>query len=695
MRRLYKHLPKLPGLIIILLVFQNIILSPVNIGGDLSLLSLQELQANYACYPTIWFNHLNNGFGTSAAFPLLWAPWEWFFANLSFLVANPELIQKIRLIIPIALAYFSINLFLSRRINNQISRQLVTVFFVCNSYFIMLIDGGQLGIAKAYALTPLLYHILQNWLTALAQSSRRLQFTNTLLLTFLLSLSIIIDSRLLIILSPLLLTLIFFEVSTKRPTLPYLANIIGYGSLTILLLCILNLPFILTSRQLAALGLTNQLNVSAQQVTQYFSFTTFTHALTLTQPHYPDNLFGKVNPINPLALIITLYIFASLKLNGQTRTQVFALLVLLYAFLAKGSNPPFADIYIYLYSTVPGMGLLRDSSKFFTPLIFLSSYLIALTLDATLKNTKQPAIKFGAIAVFCSLMIYMWSPTLLANLHGTLRHQEQPEAYNQLQNILESDQSFARVLWIPGKEGNGYSSTLHPPVNLKELTQGQYCINTLCQRTPIYPLGHQFTREDLSQEIDQQMQIFTSDTLETVWQDLAIGYIVLIPDYQQKQYLFDYQFDQSIYQEYKNKLAQLESFEKILDYQNLLVYKATFPTPIIKSDGQELSFQQQSPTQYQLHWPGGEGTIIMSQSWNPNWTLVNNKGLKISNSQKTNNGHISFAIGNSPGTYTIYFRPQQTVNAIWYYILTAHGLLIVVCFCYIFLNKHVFSKARS
>jgi len=139
---------------------------------------------------------------------------------------------------------------------------------------------------------------------------------------------------------------------------------------------------------------------------RFLSVADFSHALALLAPNWPENLFGKVYFLQPEFLALPLFAFSALALKEQitdNREQIgnkeqitdnreqmfiryFAILALLGAFLAKGANPPFGGMYVWLFEHVPGFIMFRDPTKFYLYIALGYSVLIPYTLKKIIEN---------------------------------------------------------------------------------------------------------------------------------------------------------------------------------------------------------------------------------------------------------------------------------------------------------------------
>ena len=162
---------------------------------------------------------------------------------------------------------------------------------------------------------------------------------------------------------------------------------------------------------------------------EFLSFARFSGALSLLHPFWPENIFGKTYFFRPMFLILPVLAYSSLLfINELTSSRVneftekkaheftslkskkitnslinnsliankiilyFALLALVGAFLAKGSNPPFGEIYLWLFKNVPGMNMFRDPIKFYVLTAIAYSVLIPFSISRSYEWLRK---RFG------------------------------------------------------------------------------------------------------------------------------------------------------------------------------------------------------------------------------------------------------------------------------------------------------------
>jgi len=258
-------------------------------------------------------------------------------------------------------------------------RFLSPLIYLFNSYILMLVGGGQMGVALAYSLAPLVFALF----IKIVQKPRVKQKLATGLV---LALQFLFDPRIMLI---TLLMVLFYAIFQYRLSLkkylkmfflPFLL-VVGFHSFWLL-------PTFLIKGAILPRGHGNVGWVG------FFSFADFSDTLGLLHPNWPENIFGKTYLMRPEFLIFPILAFGSLLFLNKKKSKNsqlenlkicnFALLALLGAFLAKGTNPPFGQVYAWLFEKIPGMRLFRDPTKFYIMVSLAYSNLIAYSLGKIL-----------------------------------------------------------------------------------------------------------------------------------------------------------------------------------------------------------------------------------------------------------------------------------------------------------------------
>ena len=383
-------------LLILILIFKNNFF-PTNLtSGDWHFFFQNSLNG---FVPGIWgwdFSY-NNGLGGSDIFLL---GLNSYFLNGSYLflkILNIPwwLTERIMWYWP----FLIISIFSSYYMNKIFFKEgwiFSVIIFLTNTYTLLLIGGGQVGVAIAYSLSPLILGIYANVLkTSYRKSEYSELITKILIAGVVLGIQIFFDLRIAYITFGAVILLFFFNIKniSKKNIFSFLSS------------CII--AFMLNYFWIFPQSLMNENPIqqfgpiySSEGAVKFFSFANFENAFGLLHPNWPQNIFGKVEFMKPEFLLLPILAYSSLffikknEKNDEENQQnmyvlFFALLGLIGTFLAKGANDPFGFIYIWLFKHVPGFIMFRDPTKWYLLIVLAYSILIPYTISNIYKILKR------------------------------------------------------------------------------------------------------------------------------------------------------------------------------------------------------------------------------------------------------------------------------------------------------------------
>lgn len=725
-------------------IYRNLLFLPLNLGPDFNFVSYDHFHT-YSAHPYLWDSSLNNGFGGYILFTLLFQPYSQFARLWTSSTAEPFLLHKLIFLIPtilfglISTIYTAYNLF-----RLTLARVAFVLLYLLNPYIILLISGGQIGVAIAYAFLPAFFTA---WYQLGLRIHHRHQITTLRFVLTALTFPIFLtlDARLfllgLVLVIPIYLYLFYLH---RRHLLPVFGTSAKLALLSTFFTLLIHAHWLLPAIYLKPVTLPQGYTTTSSA--QYFSFTRFAHAFTWSHPNYPQNIFGKVNEIQPAALIFPLFAFLAIRLRPRKLVIFFSLVAIFSSFLAKGTNEPFGQVYIWLFTVVPGFNLFRDSTKFYVLISLAYAYLISISVSeiqhryhtqhlltsiSHLRSTilsrfprtpkisqYRPKVKLKrakhtfyhrylrhiyslsvpiltllrripTLTLFYITTLFFitlaWWPTFSNQIGGTLAYRTYPENYQKLQEFLQSDSQFGRVLWLPTRELYGYTSLTHPAVNFDLLTRLPTCHPLFCQELPTYPPEHLFTAQDLAAETDLLLQKLNQPNTEAIFQELAIKYFVLVPDYDKSIYTLDYKPYPQLYEQYRTFLDQHPSFRQIYSVDNLILYQTTNSAAFISDrlTSQPIAYQMLSPTHYQIFYNGGVGELQVSQSYDPRWQLSTAQSTYIA--ERTSTDTLLFPVNTDPTTFDLRYVGQQYADFGW--VISRVSLFFALIYIAILLSK--------
>lgn len=254
--------------------------------------------------------------------------------------------------------------------------------FLFNTYILMIIDGGQMGIAMAYAVAPLVLGLFIK-LINYSIANCELRFRKIIMAGVVLAIQVMFDPRIsFLTMGAVFLYAIFqYGVAIKKYIRAFVLPLFIVLGLHFYWL----LPTALLRRPALPAG------YGEPGWVEFLSFARFSDSVSLLHPNWSENIFGKTYFFRPEFLILPILAFSSLlfinysitnyELRIKKNVLVFALLGIVGAFLAKGANPPFGEIYLWLFKNFPGMNLFRDASKFYVLVALSYSILIPFSVE--------------------------------------------------------------------------------------------------------------------------------------------------------------------------------------------------------------------------------------------------------------------------------------------------------------------------
>lgn len=462
-------------LILLTVVFWRLVGGGLRVSSDFPFISQPQYISSFDL-PRVWTEGGAEGLGEYVAFFLWSYPINFigsFFAKLGLefvflewlLVLMPILLMGV-----FGMWKFSQSLGFSRE-----AKLIATSFYLINTYIILLIDGGQLLLGLAYAFFPLSFLVFDNGVNG--------GLRNKIVAGLVLTILGFFDFRFIFVLFLLLfLRFLYGFLFPKERTGSFLnerkkrVDWIGKWFFTTficgLVVLGLNAYWLLPLKFAPITSLTHAFFTQ----TTFLSFTNLGHSIMLLSPHWYENIFGSVTALKWEFLLIPILVFAAPILRKKSPLVGFWLLVaLISVFLSKGSSGPLSNLYPWMFENIPGFSLFRDSTKFFVLVALSYSVLIGVTVDEVivrLRNYKSQITnyKLFLLLVICYLL-FLIRPVLQDKMTGILSKPRFEKEYTFLADLLDDDNNFSRVFWIPSFPALGYSEPIHPRVEAARLVQ--------------------------------------------------------------------------------------------------------------------------------------------------------------------------------------------------------------------------------
>jgi hypothetical protein len=589
--------------------------------------------------PSSWDASLNSGLGQSSI-PLLWInSYLNFTASFTHLGLPWSVIGYVFWFFPaIVLSFLSMFLLYQNFFPKQKYYPIFAgIIYLFNTYCLSLLSGGQFGVALSYAVSPF---VILSFIKLIKEQTGR----NSIIAGLVLSIQILFDPRLTYITLIAIAVLFCFQFTKPLNFLRYIGLLVILPIVIVILLHAFWLFPVLLFRSntvAAQLGILESF--------RFFSFADFSHAFAFLHPNWPENIFGKVYFLQPQFLLIPLAAFSSLLFVKKDNKKIilpFLLIGLVGTFLAKGVNIPFGGINEFLYVRVPGMGMFRDSTKFYLLIAF--SYSIAIPFVIYHLQTKfKKKFLFFALLLWFGILL---SSFTLGNPTKNFLPKQVPNEYVQLKNFMLSDDSFYRTLWVPKLQRYRYFSDKNPSAELSELTD---------------------------KKPDAIEKIFNDKAFETKLQETGFKYVIVPSDSESEIFLNDRNYDPKIYDKTVKSLDKITWLKKKKQFGNIVVYEV--PNPKLRfwivGDNTVVKAKTLSGTHYQITIPKAikDERVVFNDRFDPYWNAQS--GNKVVHSEKFEKTLNSFMISKGQTSLDISYQPQKWVERGF----IVSGLTLLVC----------------
>lgn len=642
--------------------------------------------AQFSLMPQAWNTHFGNGLGGNDVFLLALNTYYYLLSGISgTLLRLPWFgIERLFWYWP----FWGIGIIGSYLLAKQVTAGskysvLAPVIYLTNTYVLMIVGGGQMGVAMGYAVAPFVLWGVINWF----EHAATVRWVRAAIVVGgLFSVVLLFDLRVAYILLIPSVAYVFIRVGFdyRKMSLWRMASsaVLACGVIVTLHFFWLY-PFVTQgTNPLTGLG---DAFINPDMV-RFLSFAPFEHTLSLLHPNWPENIFGKIRFLQPEFLVIPIIAYGALMFIARKKRYIhdssapnhqtlafFAFVGLIGAFFAKGTNPPFGDVYLWLFNNVPGFVMLRDSTKFFVLTALSYCVLIPFFLDRLYNVSRHMGIRRVTserlmVVLFMAVWLVLHREALTGKLTGVFAPERIPIPYTRLQQYLSSETSFSRVLWIPSRQRYGFFSDTMPGLSLDTLKIASYSA---------------FADWMSSKESNEQLS------------RLAVSHIIVPSDPKGELFVSDRVYDDKKRQQYVRMLdadadiMRLDTFGDIAVYKTKLHYGHIFYQ---NNQHAPVGYERVSPTRYNVAISAhtDERQLIFSETFDPQWELV--IGARHISPQRTVDGLQMFVVPPvSADTISyLFYKPQQLV-AIG---IPVSGLSLIVIAAYLSYATIVLWKKR-
>ena len=532
-----------------------------------------------------------------------------------------------------------------------------------NTYILMIVGGGQVSIFLAYAVFPLvLVRFLISYKSPLVKNLIILGLCVSLLASF----------------EPrysgmcLLISIFISIVASGLKITNLIKNILAILIIFISLNFYWILPAVIFPRAVYDASL------NGKGWVDFLSNANFSNSLSFLHPLWPENIFGKTYLMRPEFLLLPIIVFLPLIfINIKKFKNIFSpeqrkvyffglLLIITGAFVSKGTNPPFGNIYRYFY-TLPFFNTFRDPVKFY--FITAVGYMITIPLFFTyyqkIIDRYWPRRKFifnFLLIFFLAYWIFLLRPAFLGKLSGTFKAKSISIEYYQLENFFSNQNQFFRTLWIPNRQRFGYLSDIHPAINSDEFISPGICQKPFCNLqkeldsnwTDICDLTNRCYVSDLGYFLNTE----TEDQLKQI----SVKYLIVPTDPQGEIFINERSYSDSQRERLIDFLDTISWLKPVKQFSDLKIYELDNPKDLFFTDdiNVKIDWKLITPTKYEINLTSNKiNKIYFSQTFDPAWQLLINGKIYPS----LQNGQIMSFEVNQTGNFiaSLEFIPQRYV----------------------------------
>lgn len=622
-------------------------------GGDWPIFFTQTIK-ELPWFPQVWSATNGNGYGQNVAFVLGYKTFFAFFAKVftQIFYLQWSITEKLIFFIPFWMLAIVSSYFLSRYFfKNRLFNALSSVIFATNTYALLLVGGGQMGVAISYAASPI---VLLSLISLIEEADKKRLFIAGLLAGLLLC----VDPRIFGITICTAGIFLLFNFSYKK---------LIYVAISLVASVLLNtfwiLPFVFSGTS----GLSDA--YTGNDILYFLSFAKLENSLGLLHPNWPENIFGKVSFMKGEFLILPLLAFAAFLFKTNKKLKILGLLAILGIFLSKGVNLPFGQVYYFLSAYIPLFTMFRDATKWYLVIVIAYSILIPIALyniAETVRKAKKLTIyrlQFAnklrgfqhtrqiIVGLFLVFWLFSIRSLFLGQVTGTFQPKQIPAEYTRLEKKLSAEKDFSRILWIPQQSRFGFFSNTHPPVASYDL---------ITSHDPIPTFKYLQKKET-----------------ETFVKESAIKYVILPYDSVGEIFLEDRKYSESVRGKFLSNLKKIPWLTQDTSFKNLGVFLVKNPNPRFSlQDSQPLNVSQVTTTKYSgtIQKSNKAQFLIFSEQFDSRWVLK--AGGKDTPSKVYKKKFNSFEIPSGITHFTIEYTTQKWVEYGIYASLLTIGIVL-------------------
>ncbi len=623
----------------IIFLFRTWFLNGHIIGGDWPYFYSETL-SEFSFLTPSWLTYHGNGLGGQA---ISYALDSYLYFIVALFVNTFHIPWEIVYIIFFFGLYIVASIFSSRFLlrvlfpsTNTFQAAISSFLYTVNTHTIMMVGGGQMGIALAYSLAPF---VVGSFILLIRNQNAYYLLVSSVCL----AIQLMFDARISFVTLMMLglyipINLIVNFAVVKKTILRSFLFLGGAFGITFLLQAYWIFPLLIYRQNPADLVYYGYVS---PKLFEFLSFATFSQAFSLLHPNWPENIFGKVYFMKPEFLIFPVLAFSPLIFLIKTQNKKLILsvlycsvMVIVGAFLSKGTQAPFGEVNIWLYNTIPGFSFFRDPTKFYMVTSLAFSMLIPMAFYLFAQKIREIKWVFALYGLFFTFLLYTIHPLWLGQLGGTFGNRKVSNEYVELKDFLYSQPEFFRVFWVPHQHKFGFYSNNHPPIDAMAF----------------------FNASDSATAIKKMSESGELDKLS----GFSTKYIIIPYDDAGELFVADRKYSERLYAQTVEQVLRIQDLKLVKSFGKIKVFElSSFSPHFYLENGQNLSVYSDSPVEYRISFQTDSQTnLIFTDKFSPYWKMSLD-GKEIPHENKNGqNVYGSMLPGNYQGV--IYFSQAQT-----------------------------------
>jgi hypothetical protein len=528
------------------------------------------------------------------------------------------------------------------------------LIYLTNSYIFLIVSGGQLGIALAYAVMPLLFSRVMRFIHAYPFASLNAVLRESLIIALLTSLLILYDLRYTYIYGMLFIGCLIFHAYLHRLQFPSVRTIVMWTFVLPLMISVALHSFWVFPLLKNGISPISQAKSAYTGVgaPNFFSFADLAHSVSLLHPNWPENIFGKTYFMQPEFLLLPVLAFASLLFVGVGSVKihqpakesgliiVFVLMAVAGSFLSKGTQDPIGSGYQWLFSNVPGFALFRDPTKFYVLTAMSYAVLIPYMLTKLLKSGFLMRSVLLQICVGIVIWGILHRDYLLSDTGRHLSPKNVPHDYTLLHDRISLEDAYFRTLWIPSIHRFGEMTPKHPAIPALEYLE--------------------------TGEIAEVIRYLNKPFAKARLQRLGVKYIIVPSDQHGELFLRDRIYDPALRKATIDAIAKIPWAVPLPSAGNIAVFRIDgsygrffYDQPGVYT---EIPNRSQTPAEYHitLREEKYRGNVIFSEHYDQGW-VMDAHGKRIIPTE-TFDHLMAFSVDPSVRDARIHFLPQDAMR---------------------------------